>query len=317
MANWDLISSKNLDVPETSLEREIGSVEGTAGASAPAPLLYSLCGLCANTAELAEQPVRSRHHRVGGTKYITLSQATNIIEAVEFAKAIDLSLVAHLTIHWAYTNAGDDPNGKLFAKVREGLAKWLRRHGIVFAAAWCIERMSRGQAEVAHCHLLFHLPVEYRAKRKLQIEAAIYRLVKRHGRGYWAEEVIDLRIHSRKKASRGGNDFDSVRESWWLFENLRRNGVIGQIWPVYKWDDSPQIFALLDESGLGHAAEEMNEALRRVGVAEMELPTEADYRRALKDFDVAISLDDAGQRLKAAIKAFYEARKDRRIKKWD
>jgi hypothetical protein len=121
----------------------------------------------------------------------------------------------------------------------------------------------------------------------------------------------------RKKASRGGNDFDSVRGSWWLFENLRRNGLIGQIWPVYKWDDGPQIFVLLDESGLGHAAEEMNEALCRIGVAEMELPTEADYRRALKDFDVAISLDDAGDRLKAAIKAFYEARKDRRIKKWD
>jgi hypothetical protein len=121
----------------------------------------------------------------------------------------------------------------------------------------------------------------------------------------------------RKKASRGGNDFDSVRESWWLFENLRRNGLIGQIWPGYKWDDSPRIFALLDESGLGHAVEEMNEALRRVGVAEMELPTEADYRRALKDFDVEISLDDAGDRLKAAIKAFCDARNDRRIKKWD
>ena len=115
----------------------------------------------------------------------------------------------------------------------------------------------------------------------------------------------------RKKASRGGNDFDGVKESWWLFKNLRRNGVIGQIWPVYKWE----IFALLDESGLGHAAEEMNEALRRVGVAEIELPTEAHHRRALKDFNVAISSEDAGQRLKAEIKAFYDARKDRRIKK--
>ena len=136
---------------------------------------------------------RSRAPRKGPPA-ITLPQATNIIEAVKFAKLIGLPLVAHLTIHWAYTNVGDDPDGKRFAKVREGLAKWLRRHGIVFAAAWCIERMSRGQAEVVHCHLLFHLPVEYRAKRKLQIEAAIYRLIKRHGRGYWAEEVIDLTV---------------------------------------------------------------------------------------------------------------------------
>jgi hypothetical protein len=46
----------------------------------------------------------------------------------------------------------------------------------------------------------------------------------------------------------------------------------------------------------------MNEALRGIGVAETELPTEAVYRRALKDFDAATSSDDAGQRLKAAIK---------------
>ena len=155
-------------------------------------------------------------------------QATNIIEAVKFAKLIGLPLVAHLTIHWAYTNVGDDPDGKRFAKVREGLAKWLRRHGIVFAAAWCIERMSRGQAEVVHCHLLFHLPVEYRAKRKLQIEAAIYRLIKRHGRGYWAEEVIDLRIHDNpdgKYLIKGGG-----REVWKLFrlrkEHRRLQGII-------------------------------------------------------------------------------------------
>ena len=44
-------------------------------------------------------------------------------------------MVAHLTIHWAYTDVGDDPNGKLFAKVREGLEKWLKRHGIMFAGA--------------------------------------------------------------------------------------------------------------------------------------------------------------------------------------
>ena len=100
----------------------------------------------------------------------------------------------HLTIHWAYTDVGDDPDGKLFAKVREDLDKWLWRQGIVFAAAWSRERMSGGQAEAVHCHLLFHLPVEYRTKRKLQVELAIYRLMKRHGRGYWAEEVIKLVI---------------------------------------------------------------------------------------------------------------------------
>jgi hypothetical protein len=137
---------------------------------------------------------QGRRYRVGGTRYITIPQATNIIEAVDFAKFIGLPLVAHLTIHWAYTDVGDDPDGKLFAKVREGLDKWLRRQGIVFAAAWSRERMSRGQAEVVHCHLLFHLSVEYCTKRKLQVEAVIFRLIKRHGRGYWADEVIKLVI---------------------------------------------------------------------------------------------------------------------------
>ena len=54
--------------------------------------------------------------------------------------------------------------------------------------------MSGGQAEVVHCHLLFHLPVEFCTKRRSQVEAAIYRLIKRHGRGYWAEQVVDLLI---------------------------------------------------------------------------------------------------------------------------
>jgi hypothetical protein len=102
-------------------------------------------------------------------------------------------LVAHLTIHWAYTNIGDDPGGKLFAKVREGLDKWARRQGFPLACIWARERKSGGQAEVVHCHLLFYLPVEYRTGKGLrQVEEALYRLINKHGRrdgdryGYWA-----------------------------------------------------------------------------------------------------------------------------------
>ena len=194
----------------------------------PQPPTYLVYALVQHSLISSLSIVGSGATALAAPSYITVAQATNIIEAVEFAKLIDLPLVAHLTIHWAYTNVGDDPDGKRFAKVREGLAKWLRRHGIVFAAAWCIERMSRGQAEVVHCHLLFHLPVEYRAKRKLQVEAAIYRLIKRHGRGYWAEEVIDLRIHDNpdgKYLIKGGG-----REVWKLFrlrkEHRRLQGII-------------------------------------------------------------------------------------------
>jgi hypothetical protein len=51
------------------------------------------------------------------SKRINMRQASNMMEALAFARMIDLPLVAHLTIHWAYTDVGDDPDGKLFAKV--------------------------------------------------------------------------------------------------------------------------------------------------------------------------------------------------------
>ncbi len=131
------------------------------------------------------------------SKRITMRQATNIMEAVAFAKLIDFPLVAHLTVHWSLTDVGDDPDGKLLAKLREGLSKWLGRRGIVFTAAWCRERQSGGQSDVVHCHLLFHLPVAFRKGRKLhQVEAAISRLVELHGGGIFHEKANDLRVHS-------------------------------------------------------------------------------------------------------------------------
>jgi hypothetical protein len=58
-------------------------------------------------------------------------------------------------------------------------------------SAW---RVARPRSSIPT--LLFYLPVGYRSgARLLQLEAAIYRLIKRHGRGYWAEEVIKVVIH--------------------------------------------------------------------------------------------------------------------------
>ena len=73
------------------------------------------------------------------SKHINMRQAKNMMEAVPFAKSIGLHLVAHLTIHWSLTDAGDDPDGKLFAKVREGLDKGFGRRGIAFAGVWARE----------------------------------------------------------------------------------------------------------------------------------------------------------------------------------
>ena len=66
-----------------------------------------------------------------------------------------------------------------------------------FAAAWARERQCRGQSDVEHCHLLFHLPVAYHGGAKmLQVKTAISRLVELHGGGIFHENAIDVRTHS-------------------------------------------------------------------------------------------------------------------------
>jgi hypothetical protein len=121
------------------------------------------------------------------------------------------------------------PTAHFFAKLREGLNKWLSRHGVVFAAAWVRERQARGQSDVVHCHLLFYLPVEYRTgARLLQVEAAISRLIRRHGRSVSDERVIKLVIHDNpdgKYLIKGGGP-----KVWKLFqlrkEHRRLQGII-------------------------------------------------------------------------------------------
>lgn len=203
---------ENLDVLGSDQEHELPSGKGFATESAPKPPLYSLSPRAGEAGKLA--------YRSRGTRRITLPQAANLMEAVAFARSIGLPLVAHLTIHWAYTDAGD--------KVREGLDKWLRRHGIVFAGIWSRERMSSGQAEVVHCHLLFHLPAEFRTKRKWDVERAVYRLIKRHGRDCWSDEVGKLVIWPNpdgKYLIKGGGT-----EVWKRYalrkEHRRRQGLI-------------------------------------------------------------------------------------------
>jgi len=72
-----------------------------------------------------------------------------MMEAVAFAREIGTPLNAHATIHWVGTKLGDDPDGRLFAKVREGFDKWLKRQGIPggLTAIWVRERLSGGSAE--------------------------------------------------------------------------------------------------------------------------------------------------------------------------
>jgi len=190
MAYRNLVASKNLDVPETSHDPIPQTTKGSAGDSPSVPLLSVV------SPDVGHGEQRRRSYRPRGSKHLSLDQATNIIEAVDHARTIGLPLVAHATIHWSGTVAFDDPDGKLFAKVREGLQKWLLRRGIVggLTCVWC--RECKAHTDIVHCHLLFHLPVEYRTgPRLLQTEAAMFRLVGLHGGGILGEFAVKLTIH--------------------------------------------------------------------------------------------------------------------------
>ncbi|MEM8574310.1 MAG: hypothetical protein AAGF48_06725 [Pseudomonadota bacterium] len=117
------------------------------------------------------------------------------MEAVAFATDVGTPLNVHATIHWAGTKSGDDPDGRLFAKVREGFDKWLKRRGIFggLTAIWVRERLSGGSAEVTHSHMLFHLPHPYTRGRKLvRVEEALDRIIDRHGDGNYADFTLKL-----------------------------------------------------------------------------------------------------------------------------
>jgi hypothetical protein len=149
--------------------------------------------VCPFPAQPSRQQKPRGRYRAGGSKYISVPQATNIVEAVKFAKSIGVPLVAHLTIHWSGTDAFDDPDGIRFAKVREGLNKVLSRRGIPAAWVWC--RECKAHTDIVHSHLLFHVPAEYRFGRKLdELQASLERLVARHAEGIWSEYAVKLKI---------------------------------------------------------------------------------------------------------------------------
>ena len=210
---------ENLDVPGLDQERNIGGAKGPAGNSAPDPHLSVVCPFPAPLLRLRKHRGR---YRARGSKLVSVPQATNIIEAVDHARTIGLPLVAHATIHWSGSVVFDDPDGKLFAKVREGLHKWLIRRGIVggLTCVWC--RECKAHTDIVHYHLLFDLPVEYRTgARFLQVEAALFRLVGRHGGGILGEFAVKLIIHPDPDGLyliKGGNkevwDHFNIRKEW-------------------------------------------------------------------------------------------------------
>jgi hypothetical protein len=136
-----------------------------------------------------------RRHQGRITKRVNFRQASNLMAAVAFAREIGTPLNAHATIHWVGTQAGDDPDGRLFAKLREGFDKWLTRQGVPggLTAIWVRERLSGGSAEVVHCHMLFHLAHPFlRGRKHNQVLGALERLIDLHGNGNYADFTLKL-----------------------------------------------------------------------------------------------------------------------------
>ena len=216
---------ENLDVARTSSDQESRASKGTAGLSASDSHLSVVCPFPAPP-DSGRNP-RGRY-RVCGTKYLSVHQAINIVEAIRFAKSLDLPLVAHLTIHWSGTVAFDDEDGSRFAKVREGLSKVLLRRGLPTAWVWC--RECKAHTDIVHCHLLFHLPAEYRFGAKLaEIETKLVRLVARQGDGILGEFAVHLRLWGdpdglyliKGGGARVWKRFPKIRKEW-----RRSQGVI-------------------------------------------------------------------------------------------
>ena len=122
----------------------------------------------------SKQPRRPRKP----TKRISLRQARSMMEGLDFAREIGLSLNTHLIIHWGGTLAGDDPEGDLFAKFRYLLDKRFRRKfGLELTAIWVRERHrnrhTRQSSEVTHSHLLLHLPSQHRKVAEQDVEELV------------------------------------------------------------------------------------------------------------------------------------------------
>ena len=111
----------------------------------------------------------------------------------------------------------------------------------------------------------------------------------------------------RKKADRGETDLARKASSSWMIEHLLGMGLIGKLWPVYSWDDSPAIYTLM--TTIQNALDELNAMDPDCGFDQV---SEAEFTRAMSLWNIETS--ESSPKLQAAIKAFYDARKDRRLK---
>jgi len=126
---------------------------------------------------------------------LSYQQAKNLMDGLGFARKLGTPLNAHATINWEDTDAGGDPDGRRFARVREGFDKWLLRRGIRggLTCIWVREKTSDARGGTVHCHMLFHLPHPFTTGRKrIEVEDALERLIARHGGGKCLDQASEI-----------------------------------------------------------------------------------------------------------------------------
>ena len=128
--------------------------------------------------------------------------------------------------------------------MREQLSRWLRYRGVPFAAVWSREKLSGGQAEVEHGHLLFHLPAAWLKGAKLisvsggveggvelqEAQAALYRIVRRCA-GRPEDYAVKLKIPTDggNPGPYNGRSYDGLyllkgggKQAWKLFPRIKQ-----------------------------------------------------------------------------------------------
>ena len=103
--------------------------------------------------------------------YITFEQATNLIEAAQFAAAAGMPLNRHVTIHWEQAGISDERAAWATGRFQKLACDWIASRGGCFAWAWVRENdpvfgSLHGHAKGSHVHILMHLPDGFGIGRK-------------------------------------------------------------------------------------------------------------------------------------------------------
>ena len=93
---------------------------------------------------------------------LSLNQATNILEAAQFAAAAGMPFNRHLTIHWQQAGVPDERAAWATGRFLKLAGDWIAKRGGRFAWAWARENGSR---KGSHIHILLHLPAGTRIGR--------------------------------------------------------------------------------------------------------------------------------------------------------